>query len=88
MGTIGVLALIVAYLGVTLAAVSHAVKAKSLVWLALGLLGTLAMLWPLYNSIYPVPPFPGNLWPYVVGVWIALGAALAALRPGIGDAEP
>lgn len=87
-GTIGVLALIVAYLGVTLAAVTHAVKAKSMVWLALGLLGTLAMLWPLYNSIYPVPAFPGNLWPYVVGAWIALGAALATLRPGVRDAEP
>jgi amino acid transporter len=87
-GTIGVLALIVAYLGVTLAAVTHAVKAKSMVWLALGLLGTLAMLWPLYNSIYPVPAFPGNLWPYVVGVWIVLGAALATLRPGVRDAEP
>ena len=46
------------------------------------------MAWPLYNSVYPVPGFPGNLWPYVVIGWIALGAALVVARPAIGRSEP
>ncbi|TCK31004.1 amino acid/polyamine/organocation transporter (APC superfamily) [Ancylobacter aquaticus] len=83
-GTIGVLALIVAYIGVTAAAAVHAVRAGSRLWLVLGSLGTLAMLWPLYNSVYPVPVFPDNLWPYLVAFWIVLGGALVMLRPGIG----
>ncbi len=87
-GTIGVLALIVAYLGVTAAAAVHALRAGSRLWLALGAAGTLAMAWPLYNSVYPVPAFPGNLWPYVVLGWILLGAALLVARPAIGRSEP
>ncbi|HWJ73401.1 MAG TPA: APC family permease [Kaistia sp.] len=87
-GTIGVLALIVAYLGVTAAAAIHALRSGSRLWLALGGLGTVAMAWPLYNSIYPVPDFPGNLWPYVVIGWIMLGAALLVARPAIGGSEP
>lgn len=83
-GTIGVLALIVAYLGVTAAAAVHAVRAGSHLWLVLGALGTLAILWPLYNSVYPVPSFPENLWPYIVALWIALGGALILLKPAIG----
>lgn len=86
--TIGVLALIIAYLGVTAAAAVHAVRSGSQLWLVLGVLGTLAMLWPLYNSVYPVPDFPGNLWPYLVIGWIAVGAALLALIPAIGRDTP
>ena len=86
-GTIGVLALIVAYLGVTVAAAVHAVRAGSRLWLVLGVLGTLAMAWPLYNSIYPVPAFPDNLWPYLVLGWIAAGALLLVMRPEVGRQE-
>ncbi len=35
-------------------------------WATFGVLGTLSLLWPLYGSVYPVLPFPGNLWPYGV----------------------
>lgn len=87
-GTIGVLALILAYLGVTAAVAMHAVRDKSSVWLVLGVLGTLAMAWPLYNSVYPVPAFPDNLWPYVVLAWVVVGTGLVALKPAIGRAEP
>lgn len=87
-GTIGVLALIVAYMGVTAAAALQALRSGSRLWLALGVLGTLAMAWPLYNAVFPVPAFPANLWPYIVLGWIALGAALLVARPGIGRSEP
>ncbi|MEP9376117.1 APC family permease [Aquabacter sp. CN5-332] len=87
-GTIGVLALILAYLGVTAAVAAHAVKAGKIGWVVLGGLGTLAMIWPLYNSVYPVPDFPGDLWPYVVLAWVAVGMGLLVLKPAISRAEP
>lgn len=80
-GTIGVLALVVAYIGVTAAAAVQARRSGSRLWQAAGALGALAMLWPLYNSIYPAPDYPGNLWPYVVLAWIAIGVALGAAVP-------
>jgi amino acid transporter len=85
-GTIGVLALIIVYMGVTAAAAVHAARQRDLVWASFGGLGTLFMLWPLYNSIYPVPAFPGNLWPYVVIIYLVIGAGLLVLRPGLGRA--
>jgi amino acid transporter len=83
MGTIGVLALIIVYMGVTAAAARRALRQRDLVLAAFGLFGTLFMLWPLYNSVYPVPAFPGNLWPYVVIVYLAVGAGLLMLRPAL-----
>ncbi|MCB8879276.1 APC family permease [Acidisoma cellulosilytica] len=84
MGTIGVLALILVYVGVAAAAGRYAWQRKSLVWASFGLLGTIFMLWPLYNSIYPVPAFPGNLWPYLVIAYLLLGLGILACRPGLG----
>jgi amino acid transporter len=86
MGTIGVLALIIVYMGVTAAAAVHAARRRDLVWAGFGGLGTLFMLWPLYNSVYPVPAFPGNLWPYVVVIYLLIGAGLLMLRPALGRA--
>ncbi len=83
-GTIGVLALILAYLGVTIAVAAHARRGAGRIWLLVGLAGTLAMAWPLWNSVYPVPAFPDNLWPYAVIAWVALGGVLLIARPRIG----
>jgi amino acid transporter len=86
MGTIGVLALILVYMGVTVAAAAYAARRRDRVWAAFGILGTVFMLWPLYNSVYPVPAFPGNLWPYLVIIYLAIGAGLLMMRPALGRA--
>jgi len=86
MGTIGVLSLILVYVGVTVAAAVYAIRRRDALWACFGGAGAIAMLWPLYNSIYPVPAFPGNLWPYVVGIDLAVGAALLVLRPTLAQA--
>jgi hypothetical protein len=44
----------------------------------------LILLWPLYNSIYPIRDFPRNLWPYVVIAWIFAGALLLTFHPALG----
>jgi hypothetical protein len=83
MGTIGVLALILVYVGVAASAGRYALQQKSPVWALFGVLGVIFMLWPLYNSVYPVPAFPGNLWPYVVAIYLLLGLGILAFRPDL-----
>ena len=77
-GTIGTLALILVYMGVALAQAKYAAKAAGI---ALGLAGVLLLIWPLYNSVYPVPAYPGNLWPILVLAWLACGGLLLLIRP-------
>ena len=86
MGTIGTLALILVYMAVTAAAASYAIRQRDFVWAGFGILGAVFMLWPLYNSVYPVPAFPGNLWPYVVAIYLVIGGGLLALRPALARA--
>jgi hypothetical protein len=71
---------------VTVAAAAYAARRRDRVWAAFGILGTVFMLWPLYNSVYPVPAFPGNLWPYLVIIYLAIGAGLLMMRPALGRA--
>jgi amino acid transporter len=87
MGTIGTLALILVYMGVTIAEAMDAARARKTMWAALGVAGTMILLWPLYNSVYPVPAFPGNLWPYVVFAYLIAGLGLLAMRPAIEQAR-
>jgi amino acid transporter len=84
LATIGTLALILVYGGVTGAKLVESLGAGHWVWALLGLAGMLILLWPLYNSIYPIPDFPRNLWPYVVIAWIFAGALLLTFHPALG----
>ena len=86
-GTIGILGLILVYMGVTGAVLAVSLKSRQPLWILIGLAGTLVLVWPLYNSVYPVPAFPSNLWPYVVVAWIFLGMALLIGRPQLSRAK-
>jgi amino acid transporter len=87
MGTIGTLALILVYMGITVAQTTDAVRGRKKARIALGVVGTMILLWPLYNSVYPTPAYPGNLWPYLVIVYLIVGLALLAMRPVIVRVE-
>jgi amino acid transporter len=86
LGTIGTLSLILVYLCVTVGAAAYAVRTRQRMWAVFGGLGTVVLLWPLFNSVYPVPAYPGNLWPYVVVAYVLIGVGLLALRPVLGRA--
>ena len=87
LGTIGTLALILVYMAVTAAESADASRRGPIIWAVGGLVGLGMLVWPLYNTITPVPAFPGNLWPYLVGLYLLAGAALLALRPALRVAE-
>ena len=78
--TIGTLSILMVYMGVTAAKMIEAFRAKRRVWVAVGVAGVLLLAWPLWNSLYPVPAWPGSVWPYVVLLWLAVGAALFSVR--------
>jgi len=83
LATIGTLALILVYGSVTGAELAESLGSRRLIWALFGLAGILALLWPLYNSVYRIPDFPRSLWPYVVITWIVAGVLLPIVRPAL-----
>jgi amino acid transporter len=84
LGTIGTLALILVYMGVAWAQAKEAAMRRRGVGCAVGVAGALLLVWPLYNSVYPVPAYPDNLWPLLLLGWLACGGLLLRLRPELG----
>lgn len=81
--TIGVLALILIYIGVGAAESVEGWRDRRPFWSAACTLGPILLLWVLYRNIYPVPEYPNNLWPYAAFVWVIASAALIRLRPKV-----
>lgn len=84
--TIGVLALILIYIGVGGAEVVEALRERRPLWPAACMLGPILLLWVLYRNLYPVPEFPNNLWPYVAFAWVLASWAIMRFRPGVTSA--
>jgi len=84
--TIGVLALIIIYIGVGGAEVVESRREHRRFWAAACSLGPAVLLWVLYRNIYPVPEFPNNLWPYVALAWVLASWAIIRWRPGVTGA--
>jgi amino acid transporter len=84
-GTIGTLTLLVAYILVTLAAVRYFQKNKDEKYSVIRhaiipILGFLALLYPIYGNLYPVPAYPFNLFPYIAAAWIIIGIVLIRVK--------
>ncbi len=75
LATIGTLELILVYVGVTGAQLAECLNGGQITWALSGLAGILTLIWPLYNSVYPIPDFPRELWPglSLSGFWRAHG---------------
>ncbi len=84
--TVGVLALILVYIGVGWAEVVEARRARQPLWSSICAAGPVLLLWVLYRNIYPVPEFPNNLWPYFALLWMISAWALMRARPAVASA--
>jgi amino acid transporter len=82
-GTIGTLSILLVYMAVAWAQTTNAGRQWRGFGAAAGMLGVLLLLWPLYNSIYPIPAYPASLWPFVLLAWLACGGCLLAGRPAL-----
>jgi amino acid transporter len=84
--TIGVLALILVYVGVGGAEMVESWRERRVLWSASCVLGPALLLWVLYRNIYPVPDYPNNLWPYVALAWVVASWGLLKYRPALARA--
>jgi amino acid transporter len=84
--TIGVLALILVYIGVGSAEMIESWREKRLLWSAVCMLGPALLLWVLYRNVVPPPSYPNTLWPYAVAAWVASSWGLMRWRPALARA--
>ena len=78
--TIGTLAVILVYMAVTIGGMLDAARRHRPLASVLGLAGAVLLTWPLWSSIYPTPPWPGNLFAPGIVVWLLVGCSLYLRR--------
>lgn len=83
LGTIGVLALLLAYLATNIGAIVYFGRRR--MWNAatyiIPILAILALAYTLYSNVYPVPAAPYNEFPYMVIAWIVIGVLFVLFSP-------
>ncbi len=80
-GTIGTLAVILVYAGVTVGEAVEAASARRMGWVALGIAGTAMLGWALLCTVLPQQGSSGAIWVAFVLGWGALGGVLLVTRP-------
>ena len=86
MGTLGTLLLLVTYALINVGAVRLVLTGRSTVQVAACVGPALAVLFlafVLFNQVYPAPPVPFNLLPYMCIGWLALGLLIVLIVPGL-----
>jgi len=85
MGTIGVLSMLVAYVVTNLGAMKflHLERREALWRVIIPILALAALVYTLYKNLWPRPPHPYNLFPYIVGGWLLLDIAITFVFPGL-----
>jgi amino acid transporter len=75
-GTFAAFGFVVVYLALCIVAPMDLGKSREMKFrhVLLGVAGTALMLFVIFGSVYPVPPYPGNLLPYLFFGYMAAGA--------------
>jgi amino acid transporter len=81
LATIGVLNLLVMYVLTNIAAADHLRQRDGMRAVALPLFGSAIAAYVLYRNVWPVPPKPFNVLPYIVASWLAIGVLVAVFSP-------
>ena len=89
LATIGILNLLVMYVLTNLGALRYLflgeVRRARTVEIVFPLVGIGFAVYTLYKNVWPVPPSPFDLFPYIVAAWLALGVAAVFLIPGLAE---
>jgi amino acid transporter len=80
LATFGVLSLLAMYVLTNAAALRFLAADGGRVELVLPAAGIAVALYVLYHNVWPVPDFPFDLFPYLVGAWLLIGVGLAIRR--------
>jgi len=83
--TLGTLAIIIVYIMLCLGGMAFFRRTKAsynpLLHAVVPLIGAVVFGAAFYGSVYPQPPFPLNLTPYITGIWLVVGiVAVLTLR--------
>jgi amino acid transporter len=83
MGTLGVLSMLVAYVVTNLGAMKflHFEHREPMWRIIIPILALAALVYTLYKNLWPRPPHPYNLFPYIIGGWLAVGIAITFAFP-------
>jgi amino acid transporter len=84
-GTIGVLSMLVAYFVVQLGAGKflHLERREPRWRAAILVLAIAAIVYTLYKQVWPRPPHPYDVFPYLVAGWAAVGIAITLVFPAL-----
>lgn len=84
-GTVGVLGFLVSYGLTALADIVNEARVgrNKALSILLGLLAMAIILYTLYANVYPVPPMPYAVFPYLTAAWILLGVWLLYRQPSL-----
>jgi amino acid transporter len=87
LATIGILNLLVMYVLTNLGALRYlflgTIRRARLYEIVFPVVGIGFAVYTIYKNVWPVPPSPFDLFPYIVAAWLALGGAAATLVPGL-----
>lgn len=84
LASVGSLGIISVYVGIAVAGIVFFRKTIRVGWsvvkhVVVPIIGMVLGLFALYASVYPVPPFPFNLPPYIMLVWIIMGIVVVTV---------
>jgi len=89
LATIGILSLLVMYVVTNVGALRYLFlsgERRAPLWEVVCPIGGIAFaVYTLYKNLWPVPPYPFNVFPYIVAGWLVVGAAATLLVPGLAD---
>jgi len=98
LATMGILSLLVMYIVTNLGALRYLFlggRRRVRLWEIVFPLGGIGFaVYTLYKNVWPVPPYPFDIFPYLVAGWLAIGAAICLgagwrlLRPPSDVTEP
>ena len=86
LAAISTLAIILVYMAVCLSQAVDAARDRRSGRCAIGLIGVVMLVWPLFSSLYPVPAWPKDMWPVAVAGWLIVGILILFRRPHLRQA--
>lgn len=82
LGSIGVFLILVAYILTNIGAIRFFMARRLWTWQwIVPTAAILVLAYTLYSNLYPVPQFPGNLFPYVALAWLFIGLVIILVSP-------